>query len=591
MIEQNATIFVDETEEIRALMEGRGGRRSDKSTTTDDDDEWDETAGRNKPRVFRVRHQARLGSRSPPADRVPERDISKEEQEDIRRAIELSLQEMNPPVPSSLPQVHPEESPLPDTERLAPPVRRTRTESDDRPDSGARNRETGEIIAVENEPMAPRQTRHSRIDNGLGSDQRDHKDNVDEDKPVGRRKTRNSENNHPRVTVQETIGDSTRDNEPFGSGKTRSGNTESASATDGQTTRRNSAVARPAAGPVTYPVTRRPSNRCDKCVRLHRACPHNRSGQEGATHGNKHTGRKIGGNDELIQPGEELETHKQYTRSKGRDPVIDTRKTDKSSGSRMSGTVAAQSTEKKRARRNNQYSGGDTTESDEMTRPSKRKKTKKTVTEGAASRGKNQKAGEIPVLYPASQPPPKVTASRTEIRTEEFQKTLREEAGQVHHTFDPAKTNPLDRHTRSVTGRTPYSTDLPPRLGRSLADRVRSPPPVEQVQVTPARPTFSASGRTVTPLERSSVGGIQYRQQPAEPQVARAEINPEGIAMPWNQIERPVTESRMRNEAAEQVEQQTPRAGTSAQETEEGRDGIADYYSRIAEEDPFARFQ
>jgi len=53
-------------------------------------------------------------------------------------------------------------------------------------------------------------------------------------------------------------------------------------------------------------------------------------------------------------------------------------------------------------------------------------------------------------LFPAHAPPPKLFAAPRDLREQGFEETSRGQKGQVHRSFDPSLTNPIDRHQRTI---------------------------------------------------------------------------------------------------------------------------------------------
>jgi hypothetical protein len=80
-------------------------------------------------------------------------------------------------------------------------------------------------------------------------------------------------------------------------------------------------------------------------------------------------------------------------------------------------------------------------------RPSREKAYCSLVAEFEATRG-GIKRKYSPVLFPASQPPPKLFVSTKDLR-ERYQVVAGEEE-KAHATFDPGKTPPIDRHLRTI---------------------------------------------------------------------------------------------------------------------------------------------
>ncbi|KAI9878610.1 MAG: hypothetical protein M1830_000429 [Pleopsidium flavum] len=53
-------------------------------------------------------------------------------------------------------------------------------------------------------------------------------------------------------------------------------------------------------------------------------------------------------------------------------------------------------------------------------------------------------------LFAANAPPPKLFAAPRDLREQGFEKTAGQQKGQVHKSFDPDLTNPIDRHQRAI---------------------------------------------------------------------------------------------------------------------------------------------
>ncbi|KAI9792868.1 MAG: hypothetical protein M1835_007626 [Candelina submexicana] len=525
------------------------------------------------------------------------------------------------------------------TERLAPPVRRTTTENDTRASLRAWDRGTGGDKAAGDEPIGPRNTlernskrRRAIYEDGTGdttedddcipsktqdrmikrvrgSNRRTPEDDTNKDEHFGHKDFQSSESKRTRVTIEHASENTTEDDEPFGQENTKSrpvtglaGRRRRTRHTACDKCRKNKRRCTHARSdqnslePENKDTGRRAHPACAECRKAHRGCIHAKSEREPLRAEVQKTGREIGGKDGLNQTAKVRGRETEHASLESRDSSGDTTEIDESFRTMKVRKKTTNTHERGRAARKNRVSSGVITGNDQPERLKEIKKTKKTVQAAKASCGDDQKAEEIPVLYPAGQPPPKVTATRTEIRTEAFQKTLREEAGRVHHTYDPAKTNPIDRHYRSITSMSTHPTNMPPGLMRALAERVRSPPPPPpqaQVQPPQARPRESAFQRTARLLELASAQRSECRQQPIRPQIAHGAVRREEMANTDNQRTRQVIEPRVRNEAIEGVERRAPRTGSATQETEEQmeRDPPADYWSRIAEEDPYARYQ
>ncbi|KAI9699006.1 MAG: hypothetical protein M1836_003195 [Candelina mexicana] len=662
--EGNITIFIEEAGDISAQIEGRESGKSGNDTRlfgyphSEEDGDLNEIPGRTKRQVRGAQSQASFGQSS-----LPEQEFGA----DIQRAIELSLRETDPVASPPLPQTTLPQSSVPGpsltpaagppmfgpwqnipkqyysrhaiyTERLAPPVRRTRTENDTRASLRAWDRGTSGERAAGDEPIGARNTpernskrdraiyengtgdttedddcipptQDSRIKRVRGSSRSTPKDDTNKDEHFGHKDFQGSENKRPRVTIEDASGNTTEDDEPFGHETPSRPVTRLAGRRTRYTAcdkcwrnKRRCTHARSdqkSLEPGSKDTSRKNHPACPECRKAHRRCIHAKSEGERLGAGVQETGRKIGGKDGLNQTTKVRGRETENASLESRDSSGDTTEIDESFRTKKVKKKATNTNERKRAARKDRGSSGVTTGNDLLERVNEIRKTKKTAQAAKVSRGDDEKAEEIPVLYPAGQPPPKVTATRTEIRTEAFQKKLREEAGQVHHTYDPAKTNPIDRHYRSVTSMSTHSTNMPPRLERTLAERVRSPPPPPppppqaQVQPPQARPTYSAFQRTARLLELASTHRSQCRQQPIQPQIADGAVRREEMANSDNLRTRQVTEPRVRNEAIEGVERRDPRTGSAPQETEEQmeRDSPADYWSRIAEEDPYARYQ
>jgi hypothetical protein len=101
------------------------------------------------------------------------------------------------------------------------------------------------------------------------------------------------------------------------------------------------------------------------------------------------------------------------------------------------------------------------------------------VAEFEATRG-GIKRKHSPVLFPASQPPPKLFVPANKLRN--GYQVVSVEKEKVHMTFDPRKTHPIDRHLRSIN-----KTTGPPKIEKEkpLAQRVKPPSAIPETPRVP----------------------------------------------------------------------------------------------------------